>query len=176
MVLVLAAPQIWRVWRAWLGWYIADVPKSDKIDVEKSNVPVKNVAIEKRIKFCQILAEGTAIQDLFNPNWVLIEGREKSLSFEKMLFSPITWLKKITSFLVKNWDLELDSLLFNHNFPIVVIISWRYYVLLFLYSNSIMYGCYDLKNRDYLCFLFTKLSIFLKFYWILCDRWMYKYL
>ncbi|PQP99132.1 UDP-glucose 6-dehydrogenase 1 [Prunus yedoensis var. nudiflora] len=68
---------------------IADVSKSSKIVVEKSTVPVKTAeAIEKilthnskGIKFQilsnpEFLAEGTAIQDLFNPDRVLIGGRE----------------------------------------------------------------------------------------------------
>ncbi|KAB1224772.1 UDP-glucose 6-dehydrogenase 1 [Morella rubra] len=66
---------------------IADVSKSDKIVVEKSTVPVKTAeAIEKilahdskKINFQilsnpEFLAEGTAIQDLFNPDRVLIGG------------------------------------------------------------------------------------------------------
>jgi UDPglucose 6-dehydrogenase len=68
---------------------IADVAKSDKIVVEKSTVPVKTAeAIEKimthnskGIKFQilsnpEFLAEGTAIEDLFKPDRVLIGGRE----------------------------------------------------------------------------------------------------
>ncbi|KAJ7971049.1 UDP-glucose 6-dehydrogenase family protein [Quillaja saponaria] len=68
---------------------IADVSKSDKIVVEKSTVPVKTAeAIEKilthnskGIKFQilsnpEFLAEGTAIEDLFKPDRVLIGGRE----------------------------------------------------------------------------------------------------
>ncbi|KAK2429303.1 UDP-glucose 6-dehydrogenase [Trifolium repens] len=68
---------------------IADVSKSDKIVVEKSTVPVKTAeAIErilthnrKGINFTilsnpEFLAEGTAIKDLFNPDRVLIGGRE----------------------------------------------------------------------------------------------------
>ncbi|MED6194415.1 UDP-glucose 6-dehydrogenase 1 [Stylosanthes scabra] len=68
---------------------IADVSKSDKIVVEKSTVPVKTAeAIErilthnkKGINFTilsnpEFLAEGTAIQDLYNPDRVLIGGRE----------------------------------------------------------------------------------------------------
>lgn len=67
---------------------IADVAKSDKIVVEKSTVPVKTAeAIEKilwhnskGINFQvlsnpEFLAEGTAIQDLFYPDRVLIGGR-----------------------------------------------------------------------------------------------------
>ncbi|KAE9454430.1 hypothetical protein C3L33_13670, partial [Rhododendron williamsianum] len=68
---------------------IAEVSKSDKIVVEKSTVPVKTAeAIEKilthnskGINFQilsnpEFLAEGTAIVDLFNPDRVLIGGRE----------------------------------------------------------------------------------------------------
>ncbi|CAL9126124.1 unnamed protein product [Musa textilis] len=68
---------------------IADVSKSDKILVEKSTVPVKTAeAIEKILTHNskginyqilsnpEFLAEGTAMQDLFNPDRVLIGGRE----------------------------------------------------------------------------------------------------
>ncbi|URD81850.1 UDP-glucose 6-dehydrogenase [Musa troglodytarum] len=68
---------------------IADVSKSDKIVVEKSTVPVKTAeAIEKILTHNskginyqilsnpEFLAEGTAMQDLFNPDRVLIGGRE----------------------------------------------------------------------------------------------------
>jgi UDPglucose 6-dehydrogenase len=68
---------------------IADVAKSDKIVVEKSTVSVKTAeAIEKilthnskGINFqilsnLEFLAEGTAIEDLFKPDRVLIGGRE----------------------------------------------------------------------------------------------------
>ncbi|GMI68288.1 UDP-glucose dehydrogenase 2 [Hibiscus trionum] len=68
---------------------IADVSKSNKIVVEKSTVPVKTAeAIEKilnhnskgidfqNLSNPEFLAEGTAIQDLFNPDRVLIGGRE----------------------------------------------------------------------------------------------------
>ena len=68
---------------------IADVSRSDKIVVEKSTVPVKTAeAIEKilvhnsrgvRYQILsnpEFLAEGTAVQDLFAPDRVLIGGRE----------------------------------------------------------------------------------------------------
>ncbi|KAF0934252.1 hypothetical protein E2562_023613 [Oryza meyeriana var. granulata] len=68
---------------------IADVSKSDKIVVEKSTVPVKTAeAIEKILTHKskginyqilsnpEFLAEGTAIEDLFKPDRVLIGGRE----------------------------------------------------------------------------------------------------
>jgi hypothetical protein len=68
---------------------IADVSKSDKIVVEKSTVPVKTAeAIEKILTHNskginyhilsnpEFLAEGTAIDDLFKPDRVLIGGRE----------------------------------------------------------------------------------------------------
>jgi len=68
---------------------IVDVSKFDKIVVDKSTVPVKTAeAIDKimthNAKGIQILwnpeflAEGTAIQDLFNPNRDLIGGRVTS--------------------------------------------------------------------------------------------------
>uniref|UniRef100_J3LQP9 UDP-glucose 6-dehydrogenase n=1 Tax=Oryza brachyantha TaxID=4533 RepID=J3LQP9_ORYBR len=67
---------------------IADVSRSDKIVVEKSTVPVKTAeAIEKILTHNskgiryqilsnpEFLAEGTAVQDLFSPDRVLIGGR-----------------------------------------------------------------------------------------------------
>ncbi|KAI3851754.1 hypothetical protein MKW92_050876 [Papaver armeniacum] len=69
---------------------IADVAKSDKIVVEKSTVPVKTAeAIEKILNHNsrdgvnfqilsnpEFLSEGTAIEDLTNPDRVLIGGRQ----------------------------------------------------------------------------------------------------
>ncbi|VAH95021.1 unnamed protein product [Triticum turgidum subsp. durum] len=55
---------------------IADVSKSDKIVVEKSTVPVKTAeAIEKILTH-----NGTAIEDLFKPDRVLIGGRENIIT------------------------------------------------------------------------------------------------
>ncbi|KAF9611610.1 hypothetical protein IFM89_033614 [Coptis chinensis] len=68
---------------------IADVSKSDKIVVEKSTVPVKTAEAIKKIlthnrkginyqilSNPEFLAEGTAIDDLFTPDRVLIRSRE----------------------------------------------------------------------------------------------------
>ncbi|KAL3513085.1 hypothetical protein ACH5RR_025802 [Cinchona calisaya] len=77
------------IYKPGLDEVIADVSKSDKIFVEKSIVPVKIAeAIEKILTHnskginyqilsnLEFLAEGIAIQDLFNPDRVLIGGRE----------------------------------------------------------------------------------------------------
>jgi UDPglucose 6-dehydrogenase len=59
---------------------IVDVSKYDKIVVEKSTILVKIAeAIEKRIKFCQILNSllmELQFKTFFNPNRVVIGGRE----------------------------------------------------------------------------------------------------
>lgn len=109
---------------------IADVSKSDKIVVEKSTVPVKTAeAIEKilthnskgMIKY-QILsnpvflAEGTAIQDLFNPDRVLIGGREtpdgqKAIQALKDVYAQ--WVLATNIICTNLWSAELSKLAAN---------------------------------------------------------------
>ncbi|KAL8196447.1 hypothetical protein R6Q57_024742 [Mikania cordata] len=109
---------------------IADVSKSSKIVVEKSTVPVKTAeAIEKilthnskGIKFQvlsnpEFLSEGTAITDLFNPDRVLIGGREETPGGLK----AIQTLKDVYAHWVPNeriictnlWSAELSKLAAN---------------------------------------------------------------
>ncbi|PNY08402.1 UDP-glucose 6-dehydrogenase-like protein [Trifolium pratense] len=108
---------------------IADVSKSDKIVVEKSTVPVKTAeAIEKimthnakGIKFQilsnpEFLAEGTAIQDLFNPDRVLIGGREtpegeKAIQTLKNVYSQ--WIPEEKILTTNLWSAELSKLAAN---------------------------------------------------------------
>jgi UDPglucose 6-dehydrogenase len=108
---------------------IADVSKSDKIVVEKSTVPVKTAeAIEKilthnskGIKFQilsnpEFLAEGTAIKDLFNPDRVLIGGREtpeglKAVETLKSVYAQ--WVPEKQILTTNLWSAELSKLAAN---------------------------------------------------------------
>ncbi|KAG7023225.1 UDP-glucose 6-dehydrogenase 1, partial [Cucurbita argyrosperma subsp. argyrosperma] len=108
---------------------IADVSKSDKIVVEKSTVPVKTAeAIEKilihnskGIKYQilsnpEFLAEGTAIKDLFNPDRVLIGGREtpdglKAVQALKSVYAQ--WVPEERIITTNLWSAELSKLAAN---------------------------------------------------------------
>lgn len=108
---------------------IADVSKSAKIVVEKSTVPVKTAeAIErilthnsKGINFQilsnpEFLAEGTAIQDLFNPDRVLIGGREtpeglKAVQALKEVYAH--WVPEERIICSNLWSAELSKLAAN---------------------------------------------------------------
>lgn len=108
---------------------IADVSKSNKIVVEKSTVPVKTAeAIEKilthnsrEIKYQilsnpEFLAEGTAIQDLFNPDRVLIGGREtpegqKAIQALKDVYAH--WVPEDRIITTNLWSAELSKLAAN---------------------------------------------------------------
>ncbi|KAL0431744.1 UNVERIFIED_CONTAM: UDP-glucose 6-dehydrogenase 1 [Sesamum radiatum] len=107
---------------------IADVSKSDKIVVEKSTVPVKTAeAIEKILHNSkginyqilsnpEFLAEGTAIQDLFNPDRVLIGGREtpeglKAVQALKDVYAH--WVPEDRILTTNLWSAELSKLAAN---------------------------------------------------------------
>lgn len=108
---------------------IADVSKSDKIVVEKSTVPVKTAeAIEKilthnskGINFQilsnpEFLAEGTAIEDLFTPDRVLIGGREtpkgqKAMQTLKDVYAH--WVPEERIILTNLWSAEISKLAAN---------------------------------------------------------------
>ncbi|GAB2220571.1 hypothetical protein Drorol1_Dr00008231 [Drosera rotundifolia] len=110
---------------------IADVSKSSKIVVEKSTVPVKTAeAIEKilthnnnnnGISFQilsnpEFLAEGTAISDLFNPDRVLIGGREtpegkKAIKTLKDVYAH--WVPEDRIICTNLWSAELSKLAAN---------------------------------------------------------------
>ncbi|XP_047970077.1 UDP-glucose 6-dehydrogenase 3-like [Salvia hispanica] len=108
---------------------IADVSKSDKIVVEKSTVPVKTAeAIErilthnsKGIKYQilsnpEFLAEGTAILDLFNPDRVLIGGRETSdgrKAVETLKSVYAHWVPEDRILCTNLWSAELSKLAAN---------------------------------------------------------------
>ncbi|PKI77954.1 hypothetical protein CRG98_001574 [Punica granatum] len=108
---------------------IADVAKSDKIVVEKSTVPVKTAeAIEKILTHNskginyqilsnpEFLAEGTAIQDLLNPDRVLIGGREtpdgqKAIKALKDVYAQ--WVPEERIITTNLWSAELSKLAAN---------------------------------------------------------------
>ncbi|RRT43019.1 hypothetical protein BHE74_00027158 [Ensete ventricosum] len=108
---------------------IADVAKGDKIVVEKSTVPVKTAeAIEKilihnsrGVNFQilsnpEFLAEGTAIQDLFSPDRVLIGGREtpegkKAVQALKQVYA--NWVPEDRIITTNLWSAELSKLAAN---------------------------------------------------------------
>ncbi|KAL8142294.1 hypothetical protein V2J09_015326 [Rumex salicifolius] len=108
---------------------IADVSKSNKIVVEKSTVPVKTAeAIEKilthnskGISFQilsnpEFLAEGTAIADLFNPDRVLIGGREtpegdKAVKALRDVYAH--WVPEDRIICTNLWSAELSKLAAN---------------------------------------------------------------
>ncbi|RZS09372.1 hypothetical protein BHM03_00040445 [Ensete ventricosum] len=87
---------------------IADVSKSDKIVVEKSTVPI--------VSNLEFLAEGTAIQDLFNPDRVLIGGREtpegrKAVQALKEVYA--NWVPEDRLITTNLWSAELSKLAAN---------------------------------------------------------------
>ncbi|KAK9669166.1 hypothetical protein RND81_13G113000 [Saponaria officinalis] len=108
---------------------IADVSVSDKIVVEKSTVPVKTAeAIEKilthnskGIKFQilsnpEFLAEGTAIEDLYTPDRVLIGGREtpggqRAIQALKSVYAH--WVPEDRILTTNLWSAELSKLAAN---------------------------------------------------------------
>ncbi|CAM0875131.1 unnamed protein product [Alopecurus aequalis] len=108
---------------------IADVAKSDKIVVEKSTVPVKTAeAIEKILTHNskginyqilsnpEFLAEGTAIEDLFKPDRVLIGGREtpegrKAVQALKEVYAH--WVPEENIITTNLWSAELSKLAAN---------------------------------------------------------------
>ncbi|OIW18512.1 hypothetical protein TanjilG_13264 [Lupinus angustifolius] len=109
---------------------VADMSKSDKIIVEKSTVPVRTAeAIEKilthnsskGVKFQilsnpEFLSEGTAIQDLINPDRVLIGGREGPEGHEAVLkLKGIYdhWVPEDKIITTNLWSAELSKLADN---------------------------------------------------------------
>ncbi|CAI9096484.1 OLC1v1032645C1 [Oldenlandia corymbosa var. corymbosa] len=108
---------------------IADVSKSAKIVVEKSTVPVKTAeAIEKILTHNskgidfqilsnpEFLAEGTAIKDLYNPDRVLIGGREtpeglKAVQALKQVYAH--WVPEEKIICTNLWSAELSKLAAN---------------------------------------------------------------
>ncbi|KAI4335923.1 hypothetical protein L6164_014519 [Bauhinia variegata] len=108
---------------------IADVSQSNKIIVEKSTVPVRTAeAIEKILAHNskginyqilsnpEFLSEGTAIQDLLNPDRVLIGGKEspegqKAIQALKDIYAQ--WVQEDKIITTNLWSAELSKLADN---------------------------------------------------------------
>lgn len=104
---------------------IADVAKTDKIVVEKSTLPVRTAQAIKSIlhntgsnvKFDilsnpEFLAEGTAIQDLLNPDRVLIGG-ESEEAIEALANIYASWVPQDQILRTNVWSSELSKLTAN---------------------------------------------------------------
>lgn len=104
---------------------IADVAKTDKIVVEKSTLPVRTAQAIKSIldntgsdvKFDilsnpEFLAEGTAIQDLLNPDRVLIGG-ESEEAIESLANIYGSWVPQEQILRTNVWSSELSKLTAN---------------------------------------------------------------
>ena len=108
---------------------IAAVAKSDKIIVEKSTIPVRTAEMIKRImqesrtSFSvqvlsnpEFLAEGTAIQDLHNPDRILIGGEETEKgreAIERLASVYETWVPAERVIKTNLWSSELSKLTAN---------------------------------------------------------------
>lgn len=104
---------------------IAEVSKTDKIVVEKSTLPVRTAQAIKSIlhnigsdvKFeilsnPEFLAEGTAIQDLLNPDRVLIGGESES-AIESLASVYGSWVPQDRILRTNVWSSELSKLTAN---------------------------------------------------------------
>jgi len=108
---------------------IAKYSKSDKIVVEKSTVPIKTAEKIKEIldqnhkgisfeilSNPEFLAEGTAIDDMFNPNRVLIGGNETGLG-KKAVNALVeiyrNWIPNEKILTTNVWSSELSKLASN---------------------------------------------------------------
>ncbi len=104
---------------------IAAVAKTDKIVVEKSTLPVRTAEAIKNILHNtgngidfkilsnpEFLAEGTAIQDLLNPDRVLIGGESES-AIESLTQIYGTWVSRDKILRTNVWSSELSKLTAN---------------------------------------------------------------
>jgi UDPglucose 6-dehydrogenase len=104
---------------------IAEVAKTDKIVVEKSTLPVRTAQAIKNIldntgsdvRFDilsnpEFLAEGTAIQDLLNPDRVLIGGESKD-AIESLANIYESWVPQDKILRTNVWSSELSKLTAN---------------------------------------------------------------
>lgn len=108
---------------------IAEVATSPKIIVEKSTIPVKTAETIKQILSAnankvdfqvlsnpEFLAEGTAIQDLFNPDRVLIGG-ERTPGGERAMATLVDiyarWVPRDRIITTNLWSSELSKLVAN---------------------------------------------------------------
>jgi UDPglucose 6-dehydrogenase len=109
---------------------IAKVSKQDKIVVEKSTLPVRTASAIKSIldntgngvqfqilSNPEFLAEGTAVQDLLNPDRVLIGGDSSTKEGEKAVNSLVeiyaNWISKEQILTTNVWSSELSKLTAN---------------------------------------------------------------
>lgn len=108
---------------------IARVSKTDKIVVEKSTLPVRTASAIKDIldhtgngvKFQilsnpEFLAEGTAMEDLFAPDRVLIGGdtsEEGQIAIRKLVDIYANWVPKENILTTNVWSSELSKLTAN---------------------------------------------------------------
>lgn len=108
---------------------IARVSKSDKIVVEKSTLPVRTAEAIKSIldntgngvRFQilsnpEFLAEGTAVQDLLNPDRILIGGDttdEGKKAIEALVDVYANWVEKEKILTTNLWSSELSKLTAN---------------------------------------------------------------
>lgn len=109
---------------------IAEVSKSDKIVVEKSTLPVRTAAALKEIldstgngvKYQilsnpEFLAEGTAVDDLRNPDRVLIggdiESKEGKEAMDALLSIYACWVPREKILTTNVWSSELSKLTAN---------------------------------------------------------------
>ncbi len=108
---------------------IAAVAKTDKIVVEKSTLPVRTAEAIKSIldntgngvKFQilsnpEFLAEGTAVQDLLNPDRVLIGGgsnAEGKAAIQALVDIYASWISKANILTTNLWSSELSKLTAN---------------------------------------------------------------
>tara|TARA_B100000989_G_scaffold200473_1_gene151541 strand:+ start:2569 stop:3960 length:1392 start_codon:yes stop_codon:yes gene_type:complete len=108
---------------------IAQIAKNDKIVIEKSTLPVRTAEAVKTIlektgnnvKFevlsnPEFLAEGTAINDLFKSDRVLIGGDQTSSgkeAIEKLVEIYANWIPKEKIYITNVWSSELSKLVAN---------------------------------------------------------------
>lgn len=108
---------------------IASVAKTDKIVVEKSTLPVRTAEAIKSIldntgngvKFQilsnpEFLAEGTAVQDLLNPDRVLIGGeadKDGSVAINALVDVYANWVNREKILTTNVWSSELSKLTAN---------------------------------------------------------------
>ncbi len=108
---------------------IAKVAKSDKIVVEKSTLPVRTAeAVQTILETSsnsvhfevlsnpEFLAEGTAIQDLFKSDRVLIGGKQTQKgkeAIETLVAIYANWISKEKIYTTNIWSSELSKLVAN---------------------------------------------------------------
>ncbi|MEY3500783.1 MAG: hypothetical protein RL308_2452 [Bacteroidota bacterium] len=108
---------------------IARIAKDDKIVVEKSTLPVRTAEAIKSIlentgngvqfqilSNPEFLAEGTAVQDLLNPDRVLIGGdtsEEGQIAIQKLVSIYANWVPRKQILTTNLWSSELSKLTAN---------------------------------------------------------------